>query len=163
VSKRDPEQQLWDDIRGAMVGRWHAQRHEDRYSTGIPDVSFGIGRRSDGWVELKYLPKWPASRMACNKPWDFSYDHFTAEQRNWMSLRARHGTGRVFLICRFGDTCTLVWNWARIEKLLGVAPLDKVVKAASAQWWHAPIDPEELEQVLSGNRIIPPRFRIPTP
>lgn len=35
-----------------MGRRWLAQRHEDKYSVGIPDVSF-IFDRVSGWLELK--------------------------------------------------------------------------------------------------------------
>lgn len=159
MSKRDPEQKLWDDVRDSMVGRWHAQRHEDKYSKGIPDVSFGIQKRSEGWIELKVLRALP-SAIGSDKPWDFSYDHFPGEQRNWLTERSKHGLGRVFLMCRFGDTGTLIWNWSRVNKLLGQAPLDRIIRAASAQWWHSPIDPEELERVLADNRVIEPRYKI---
>lgn len=155
--KRDPEQKLWDDVRVCMTGRWHAQRHEDRYSTGIPDVSYGIGRKADGWIELKVIKRMPAF---CDKPWDFSYDHFTADQRNWLDLRHKHGTGRVFLMCRFAEAGTVAWKWDRVRPLLGTQPLERIIRAANAQWWHSPIDPSELEQVLTSSRVIPPRFSI---
>ena len=151
------EAKLWGDIQSGMVARWHAQRHEDKHSTGIPDVSFGIGRRSEGWVELKYLPEMP--NLSSNKPWDFKYDHFTSDQRNWLELRLRHGTGRLFLLCRFGDDLTALWNWERMRLRLGVQPLRDIINAANAQWWHG-VDFGELENVLTNSRVIPPRFKI---
>lgn len=151
------ESKLWDDIQSGMVARWHAQRHEDKHSKGIPDVSFGIQKRAEGWIELKFLKRLP---IFTNKPWDFSLDHFTPEQRNWAEMRTKHGPGRVFLLCRFGDDLTCVWNWSRVRQLLGNEPLETIIKAANAQWWHSPIDVEELEHVLANNRIIQPRFRL---
>lgn len=151
------EAKLWEDVQQGMTARWHAQRHEDKHSTGIPDVSFGIHKKSEGWIELKYLKRLPDF---CGKPWDFKYDHFTADQRNWLEQRTRHGMGRVFLMCRFGNELTVIWNWTRVRALLGQEPLEKIIKAASAQWWHGGIDFAELEHVLANNRIIEPRFKL---
>jgi hypothetical protein len=151
------EAKLWEDIQQGMTARWHCQRHEDKYSTGIPDVSFGIQKRSEGWIELKWLNRLPEFN---GKPWDFKYDHFTSDQRNWLEMRTRHGGGRVFLLCRFGADLTCVWNWNRVRTLLGAAPLEDIIKAANAQWWHSGIDFEELEHVLANNRIIQPRYRL---
>lgn len=149
------EAKLWEDVRDGMTTRWHAQRHEDKYSKGIPDVSFGIGRKADGWVELKYLPAWPSG----SRPWDFSFDHFTAEQRNWLEMRLRHGTGRVFMLCGFGPQGAAIWNWARLRDKLGLVAFDEILRASNAQWQHG-IDYEELTNVLANNRIIAPRFRL---
>jgi hypothetical protein len=151
------EADLWSDIQKGMLTRWHAQRHEDKHSTGIPDVSFGIQKRSDGWIELKFLKRLPDFN---GKPWDFKYDHFTPDQRNWLETRTKHGTGRVFLMCRFGPDLTVVWNWNRVRLLLGQAPLETIIKAGNAQWWHSPIDFAELAEVLANNRIIQPRFQL---
>lgn len=151
------EADLWEETRNGMLTKWHAQRHEDKYSTGIPDVSYGIGKRAEGWIELKYLKRLPEMT---EKPWDFKYDHYTSDQRNWMRLRQRHGPGRVFLMCRFGDTLTAIWNIARIQDLLGKAPLETIIKAANAQWWHHDVDYGELAEVLTNNRIIKPRFSL---
>lgn len=151
------ESLLWDRIRDGMSSRWHAQRHEDKYSTGIPDVSYGIGRRGEGWIELKFLKTYP--RTGEDQPWDFKLDHFTPEQRNWLTQRSKHGTGRVFLLCQFGDTVTGIWQWPKLREVLGKQPLHEIEKAASALWWHCPIDFTELSSVLADNRKIPCRYR----
>jgi hypothetical protein len=150
------EAKLWDDVRCGMNTRWHAQRHEDKYSTGIPDVSYGIKRLADGWIELKYTPALPTPG---DGPWDFSMHHFTPEQRNWLEKRTKHGTGRVFLMARMGPV-TAIWNWNRIRELLGRANFKTIMNASNAQWWHGPIDFEELTSVLANNRTIPPRFKL---
>ncbi|MBT9158767.1 MAG: hypothetical protein DDT26_00014 [Dehalococcoidia bacterium] len=152
---RDPEQKLWDDIRDAMVGRWHAQRHEDRYAQGVPDVSFGLGRTTEGWIELKCLGSWPGFHRP--GPWNFANHHLTPEQRNWMDQRIKHGLGRVFLVCRFGDEATLIWRWAALAPLLGVGTIQEIAAAASAQWWHGPIDGEDLFKVIKNCVKIPVR------
>lgn len=149
------EANLWERTRDGMIGRWHAQRHEDKHSKGIPDVSYGIARRGDGWIELKYLDRYPTKPG----PWDFKLDHFTPEQRNWLSSRAKHGTGRVFIMAQFGDRLTAIWQWAKLEPLLGRASFADIEKAASALWWHGPVDFAELTTVLADNRVIPCRYR----
>ena len=35
-----------------MGGRWHHQRHEDKYSSDVPDISFAY-MDHHGWIELK--------------------------------------------------------------------------------------------------------------
>lgn len=147
---------LWDRVSAGMTTRWHAQRHEDKYSKGIADVSYGIARRGDGWIELKFKKRYPADPAA---PFDFTLDHFPAEQRNWLSQRAKFGTGRVFLMCQFGDTLTAIWHWPKLQPLLGKASMEEIEKAASALWWFTPIDFEELTSVLADNRKIPCRYR----
>ena len=50
---RKPEQLAWDQMRVAMEPFWVAQRHEDKHSVGIPDLSFSLSGGRTGWVELK--------------------------------------------------------------------------------------------------------------
>lgn len=150
------EDALWDRIRDGMATRWHAQRHEDKYSTGIPDVSYGIERIGDGWIELKFLDRYPKYP---NKPWDFALDHFTPQQRNWLEMRHRHGTGRVFVMAQFGDTLTAIWAWSSLRSLLGVRSFIDIERAASALWWSPRIDYSELAIVLASNRKIPTRYK----
>jgi hypothetical protein len=153
------EHHLWDRLRDGMATRWHAQRHEDKHSKGIPDVSYGIGRRGDGWIELKYLKQYP--RDDHEAAWDLKLDHFTVEQRNWLSQRAKHGTGRVFVMCQFGNTMTGIWQWNKLAPLLGKKSLYEIEKAASGIWWHGPINFAELTLILGENRVIPCRYRGP--
>jgi len=49
----NPEQAAWAQLRLAMDDYWVAQRHEDRFSVGIPDVSFVLPGGQGGWIELK--------------------------------------------------------------------------------------------------------------
>lgn len=140
---RLPEQKLWDHLRAGMMGRWDAQRHEDKYATGIPDVSFGIHGR-DGWMELKHLAAGPARQ---DRPWDFAIDHLTSDQRNWMSRRALSGGGRVFLLAQIGDSYYL-WRWRHIASGLGYLTFSEL--AAKAVHWHHRIAFHELEAHLAG-------------
>ena len=54
---------------------------ENRIGTGTPDVNF-IG----GWVELKWLRRWPRSEERV-----VTISHFTIQQRNWLKRRWRRG------------------------------------------------------------------------
>jgi hypothetical protein len=49
---RLPEQKVWDQFRRAAPEGLMLQRHEDKFSLGIPDVSF-MWAGTSGWVELK--------------------------------------------------------------------------------------------------------------
>jgi len=139
---REPEQKLWDHVRAGMASRWDAQRHEDRYATGIPDVSFGIHGK-DGWIELKHLHKGPANQ---DRPWDFAYDHLTSDQRNWMTRRARQGSGRVFVLAQIGDLFCL-WRWQALEPRLGHATFAELCRLGTC--WRNRIAFHELEAVLT--------------
>ena len=140
------EARLWDQFRSGMAGRWDAQRHEDRYSPGIPDVSYGIGSHADGWIELKYLPKLPRAREA---PWSFPRGHLRPDQVNWMTRRARTGTGRVFLACRFGMENVFIWRWVVLAELLGKSSFEGIARAADGAWPTAGINFEELTSILT--------------
>lgn len=89
------ETQLWRYLKNGMRGRWDAQRHEDKFSTGVPDVSYAL-EGVDGWIELKSLSKWPARestpvRIGLRK-----------EQSIWLAQRAQSGNGRCFILVRVG-------------------------------------------------------------
>lgn len=150
------EADFWNTIRDGMGGSWHAQRHEDKYSTGIADVSFGMGRLSDGWIELKYKPAHP---IDVKRAWDFTRDHFTPEQRNWLTQRAKHGTGRVFLAAQLG-TVYYLWSWPKLEPLLGMKNFDVISKAAIGVW-SPRIDFTEFRQALLNGRRQEPMIHAP--
>lgn len=57
------EHSLWLTLRRCTDGlqQLRLQRIEDRFTAGVPDVAYCF-RGSAGWIELKHLPAWPASR-----------------------------------------------------------------------------------------------------
>jgi hypothetical protein len=107
-------------------------------------VSFGC-RGKDGWIELKYLEKEPAPKT---RKWDFRYDHFTPEQRNWMSKRLQWGSGRVFLLAQIGESVYL-WRWRALKELLGNHTFDYVRAGACGSWRPGPIDYGQLTELLT--------------
>ena len=86
-----PEHKYWNKyIEPRMRTAWDAQRHEDKISLGIPDVSFGICssnfEKINGWIELKYVKEYPKRETTPVK-----LPHFTPFQRNWLKKRQRYG------------------------------------------------------------------------
>lgn len=153
-----PEQRMWGVVAGGMAGMWHAQRHEDRYSTDIPDLSFGIGGCSEGWMEFKCLDKYPSGTAKTQKSWDFSADYFTVGQRNWLSERSRRGTGRCFLLAKMGKLW-VIWHWKKLETLLGAVPWCDIEAAASGIWLNVP-NWIEFTAVIRDLKKLPARFQL---
>lgn len=141
------EAALWDRTRDGMSPWWHAQRHEDKHSLGIPDVSYGFGG-SDGWLELKYRPALPKSLRA---PWDWSPKDFTPEQRNWLGQRSAKGNGQVFLLAYFeAERITALWRWQNyLLQQLGPERFGDVLLGANGLWQGA-VDYNELGALLKG-------------
>ena len=80
---------LWRYVSTGMRGRWTAQRHEDRYTAGIPDVSYALNG-VDGWLELKALER-PGAAVSVG---------VTDEQALWLRRRGLLGGGRCFVLAR---------------------------------------------------------------
>lgn len=75
---------------------WDAQSHEDMYSEGIPDLSFGA-KGVNGWIELKQIAAWPVRPGTPAKP-----DRYTPQQVNWLMRRNRRG-GSCFVMVKVGE------------------------------------------------------------
>ncbi len=88
------EESMWTYIRTRMGKSWDAQRHEDKNSLGIPDVSYGING-INGWIELKNIDKYP-------KRGKIRLTHFTREQRFWLKNRQKYG-GNCWLLLRIAQ------------------------------------------------------------
>lgn len=93
---RKPEQKQWDYLSRQMSGLWDAQRHEDRHSPDVPDVSFAM-QGIDGWLELKTLAAWPKRSTT-----QVYLEHLTSGQVNWLERRGSRGSGRVWLLLAVG-------------------------------------------------------------
>lgn len=73
-----------------MRGRgFKVQAHEDMISSFIPDLSFS-GAGIDGWIEVKYCRKTPATLG--------SISHYTYGQQEWLTSRGAVGAGYCFLL-----------------------------------------------------------------
>lgn len=118
------EARLWQYLRTGMGSAWEAQRHEDKLTSGIPDVSYSMSRH--GWIELKYLSTKPKRAESPLK-----IDHYTVDQRNWLT---RHGSraGLCFLLLQVEKTYML-FDWTKAMEI-GTVPYARHLEMASAVW-----------------------------
>jgi hypothetical protein len=130
------EQALWAYLRRGLRGRWHAQRHEDRYAVGLPDVSYALDG-VDGWLELKALDYAPVQVNV----------GLTAVQSAWLTLRGRAGNGQCFVLVRLGQE-HLLFSW-QARDLVHKIPVDVLRSMAVARWIRG-IDFVELVRLLQG-------------
>ena len=92
-----PEQKAHAALQREMGGRWHYQRHEDKYSSDVPDISFAyLGQH--GWIELKAAKDNEAIKLRPG-------------QLNWMLKRG----GNAFLIIRQLDDKGRHRQWVGVD------------------------------------------------
>lgn len=129
------EHRLWLYLRTGMGSRWEVQRHEDRLSTGIPDLSYSMA--VNGWIELKYLPKIPKGQLTIR--------HYTVDQRNWL---IRHGkrSGLCFLLLQI-DREYMIFDWTKVARV-GQATFEEHREFA-VKTWTGKINWSELGAILS--------------
>jgi len=92
------EKSLWKYLKNNMKKRWDATRHEDRVTSGVPDVSYGING-VNGWIELKAMARWPREGLRI--------PGFTLEQKRWLQSRDEAG-GNVWIFLRIGRDYLLI-------------------------------------------------------
>ena len=135
------EKKMWQDLSHLMKGRWHATRHEDGLSEGILDLSFGcVGVQ--GWVELKYLDRWPTrpgTLVVPNHP-------LTPHQRLFLHLRGRG----CFVMFQVGDIWML-FNWINGQ---GVGTWNtQQTKDHALKIWPGPPPAADLADYLCGESL----------
>lgn len=140
-----PERAFWDLIDRHMGPRWDAQRHEDKYSTGIPDVSFGC-RGTDGWIELKALTAPPRQKT---RP--FNLRELSIDQRLWLDRRASKGNPwRLFVFVRFISSNEFILHrWVTLRNILGSDWNAYHESAACA--WRGMIDLQQFIDVITSD------------
>lgn len=84
--------------------KFKVQDHEDMIQPYIPDLSFSFAR-TDGWIEVKYLPKAPTSLSAIK--------HYTHGQQQWLVNRGMVGSGHCYLLVGTPDMHYL-WRWSSL-------------------------------------------------
>lgn len=118
------EKALWRYVSRGMRGRWHAQRHEDRYARGVPDVSFAVNG-SSGWLELKHRGSWGSAT--------YVNLGLTMEQATWLKERGRHGGGGCYVLARVADDFLLLpHDFAR--ELAGGMHVHTLRRACTGFW-----------------------------
>ncbi len=122
-----------------MGTRWHVQSHEDRFSVGIPDLSYGFDG-VNGWIELKQIKEWPKRPDTPAKP-----DKYTPEQVNWLMRRGRKA-GHCYVLVRVGSNEHFLFNWTEARDVRQGMP--------RALWyekcmWTGSLDPDALLRWLT--------------
>jgi hypothetical protein len=127
-----PENSFKKYLLRIMKGVWDVQSHEDRYSPGIPDLSYGIDG-INGWIELKYIG--PRSR----KP-----SKFTPQQINWLKKRMRYG-GNCWVMVKKAPQSFYLFRGDKARLVADGCDLEAECEAS----WGRSIIPEELAAVLA--------------
>ena len=96
---------------------------ENRVYPGTPDVNY-----VEGWIELKWIRRWPKN---CEES-PVLIDHFTAQQRVWLSRRKRRG-GRIHVLLQVGAEWILLDGQVAAD-ILGRATRPELIAAAEAYW-----------------------------
>lgn len=138
------EKNMWVNMRKRMHGLWdEATRHEDKFASGIADVSFVCGG-SHGWMELKQIDKWPVrpgTTVRCK--------HYTDEQRIFLKRKGRAG-GNTWLFVKIQRDYLLI-DWALAEQF-GTLNKEETLQLASARWSNR-VDWEELADIIGGEKF----------
>ncbi len=132
------EKDLSKYVRDLISRFGHVESHEDRYKTGIPDLSYGVGG-INGWIELKYLPSWPTKPEAPVK-----LRRFTPAQRNWLQSRGAAG-GHCFLLLQVKDEY-LLFHHSVIGDIDGFNKSHAI--ARSGHHWHRLVTASEFRLAL---------------
>lgn len=136
-----PEERAWRYLQRKGRRKWDAQRHEDRLSSGIPDVSFGA-RGIDGWIELKALEAWPARE-------DTRVDvGLSRDQALWLSRRGDAGSGRCFVLIRVGSKEWFLFRYDDAMELASEKFTRDELIDLSLDYWGDGIDVEELVDAM---------------
>lgn len=138
------EQTLWSYLNGKLRHRWDAQRHEDRYDSGIPDTSYGLDG-ADGWIELK-VGRWPAR----GGPLRLRHPP-TLEQCLFLENRGRHGAGLCWVLLYVqGPPCYALVHWTQVRRLRDPFTREELRDELSHGFWAPRPDVRELIHLLTG-------------
>lgn len=120
--------------------KWDVQSHEDRYSEGIADLSYGY-KKINGWIELKFVAKWPVRPST-----KVRIPHFTKEQCNWLRRRNFKG-GRCFIFIKI-EKNHLIFD-ANVGPDIRNGLTKKQLLDKCIRWWGPSLDVEEFLEVIS--------------
>lgn len=123
-----------------MGTRWDVQSHEDRYSCGIPDLSFGVGG-TNGWIELKQIECWPVKAATLVKP-----KKYTPEQVNWLLRRSKKG-GSCYVMVKVGRDDYFLFAGGKARKIRkGMTRADYSCECIAH--WRKNIPPDHLIKLI---------------
>lgn len=128
------ESAMWESLRPLLSGL-DPVRIESPITPGVPDVNW-----AKGWIELKYADRWPA------RGGPLRIDHFTTEQRAWLTKRNAAG-GNAKLLLKVGLHEWLLFNGTIAAIYLGKEPQERLYEVVIARWVRKP-KKEELQECL---------------
>lgn len=128
------EKAMWQTLRPLMKGL-DPIRVENVVYPGTPDVNY-----SRGWIELKYLPRWPVRGGVVK------VDHFTTQQRVWLTRRCAAG-GKAFLLLKVGESDWLLFIGSVAAAIVGKVTQKQLYYYALTSWTNTPT-PQELQSCL---------------
>lgn len=133
---RKRESNFWDRVRPLLAGL-DPVRVENAVSSGTPDVNCLLG-----WIELKQIR---AEDMPKRASTVVRLDHFTPEQRAWLTRRTHFG-GAAWVLLLMGEEWLLIEGRTAAEHL-GKMNTDETRQLASHRWAKKP-SAEELQRAL---------------
>lgn len=134
------EPRLYKKLKRATQG-FDWERHEDKFTSGIPDCSYGA-EGVGGWVELKTYDCWPR-----NPEDPLNFHDLKPQQVNWVIARGRVHPLVFFLVGVGDDDWFLIsWEYARS---LGKMTKEQLLTQSHAQG-SGPIAKEIARVLISG-------------
>ncbi len=122
------ENALWQTFKRNMSVFGRFDRHEDKLSLGVPDISYCIfNGASKGWIELKYVEAPPKRASTI-----FRIDHFTREQKAWLRGRGESGDN-CWVFLQMGREYYL-FDWASAQ-LINTLPWFETREYACRGWY----------------------------
>jgi hypothetical protein len=134
------EAALWHYLSNGMRGQWNAQRHEDRLTAGIPDVSFALNG-VDGWLELKALVRAGASVNL----------GLSNEQAIWLYRRGKIGSGHCFVLARI-EKEHLLFQY-NVANVLTCPQSMEGLRAMADARWAGSIDFDQFTERITRRRV----------
>jgi hypothetical protein len=98
------EKNFWTLIRNNLPLKMY--RVENRVAQGMPDVHY-IGNGNSGWIELKYINKWPKRRFVSG---------LRLNQAMWANTYISHG-GNSWILIRVDRDFTVLVSGIHARKL----------------------------------------------
>ncbi|MCP4377699.1 MAG: hypothetical protein GY794_16175 [bacterium] len=141
------ESNMWRNMRQRMHPYWdEATRHEDKFNSGIADVSFVCGG-AHGWIELKQIDAWPKRDRTIVR-----CKHYTKQQRDFLKAKGAAG-GNAWLFVKIGREY-LLFDWQQAQQVF-VSELNTAeTRMLAYSTWKGRMDWGDLSDILAlGNNI----------
>lgn len=139
---RKRESNFWDRVRPLLAGL-DPVRVENAVNPGTPDVNCILG-----WIELKQIRPEDMPKRAGTV---LRLDHFTPEQRAWLTRRAYFG-GACWVLLLLGEQWVLIVGRTAAEHLGRVNVADTLALASHV--WPTKPSAEELQKALRDTGLV---------